>query len=86
MGETTYNLTDAESIRVKILKAAENVDLLSNKIAVLGQNSENPPVGNQLLLQKAIRNAATLYLSDKIVSLPILPKEEEIQEAQERRR
>ena len=86
MGETIYNLSDAEMIRIKILKAAENIDMLSQKIAVLGQNSESPPLENQLILQKAINNAATYYLKEKIVSLPSLPKEEEIKEAQERRR
>ncbi|EEB18895.1 Rabenosyn-5, putative [Pediculus humanus corporis] len=86
MGETIYNLSDAEMIRIKILKAAENIDMLSQKIAILGQNSESPPMENQLMLQKAINNAATYYLKEKIVSLPSLPKEEEIKEAQERRR
>lgn len=86
IGETIHTLQDAERIRIKILKAAENVDMLSNKIGVLGQNSENPPSGNQLLLQKAIHNAATYFLKEKIVSLPSLPKEEQIKEAQERRR
>lgn len=38
------------------------------------------------MLQKAIRTAAMQYLKEKILSLPSLPKEEQIKEAQERRR
>ncbi|KAL0279799.1 UNVERIFIED_CONTAM: hypothetical protein PYX00_001278 [Menopon gallinae] len=85
-GETIYNLNDAEVLRVRIIKLAENIDFISNKIAILGQNTEKPPEGNQLKLQRAVRIAATNYLKEHIITLPCLPTEEQLKMVQERRR
>ena len=39
LGETTYHLSDAKNLRMKLLKIAENVDLMSKKIAALVTDS-----------------------------------------------
>lgn len=85
-GETTYSINDAQGVRVKILRLADVIDNISKKIAILGQNTENPPVGSQLLLQKSVRNSAAHYLKENIITLPSLPTEEQIQHYQEQRR
>ncbi|KAJ9580600.1 hypothetical protein L9F63_024215, partial [Diploptera punctata] len=86
-GETTYSLTDAQVSRVKLLKLAESIDSLSNKIAILGtKDLENPPRGKMLQLQQKIRTAATSYLKEQLVALPALPTEEQLRALQDRRR
>ncbi|GFG29369.1 hypothetical protein Cfor_06116, partial [Coptotermes formosanus] len=86
-GESTYNLTDAQVVRVKLLKLAESIDSLSNKIAVLGtKDVENPPRGKTLQLQQMIRTAATSYLKKQVVALPRLPTESQLKAAQECKR
>lgn len=86
-GEMTYSLTDAQVLRVKLLKLAESVDSLSNKIAILGtKDVENPPRGKTLQLQQKIRIAATNYLKEQLVALPALPTEAQLKALQDRRR
>jgi len=86
-GESTYNLTDAQILRVKLLKLAESIDSLSNKIAILGtKDVENPPRGKTLQLQQMIRTAATSYLKEQVVALPTLPTESQLKALQDRRR
>lgn len=86
-GESTYTLTDAQVLRVKLLKLAENIDSLSNKIAILGtKDVENPPRGKTLQLQQMIRTAATSYLREQLVSLKTLPTEAELKSLQDQRR
>lgn len=71
---------------MKILRLADVIDNISKKIAILGQNTENPPQGSQLLLQKSVRDSAAHYLKDNIITLPSLPTEEQVQQYQEQRR
>ncbi|XP_054273922.1 rabenosyn-5 [Macrosteles quadrilineatus] len=86
-GESTYNMNDAQTLRMKIIRLAENIDSLSGKIAVLGtKDTENPPQGQALALQKAIRSAATGYLRTKLLTLPTLPTEEELAKIRETKR
>jgi len=86
-GESTYNLTEAQILRVKLLKLAESIDSLSNKIAILGtKDVENPPRGKTLQLQQMIRTAATSYLKEQVVALPTLPTDSQLKALQDRRR
>merc|ERR1711962_1218746 len=41
-GENTYNLDDAKLLRVRLLKLAENIDLMSKRIESLGRDSIAP--------------------------------------------
>ncbi|XP_069692806.1 rabenosyn-5 isoform X2 [Periplaneta americana] len=86
-GESTYILNDAQVLRVKLLKLAESIDSLSNKIAILGtKDVENPPRGKTLQLQQMIRTAATSYLKEQLVAIPALPTEMQLKALQDRRR
>ncbi|KDR16038.1 rabenosyn-5 [Zootermopsis nevadensis] len=86
-GESTYNLMNAQVVRVKLLKLAESIDSLSNKIAILGtKDVENPPRGKSLQLQHMIRTAATSYLREQLVALPTLPTEAQLKALQNQRR
>ena len=42
-GESTYHSSDAKMLRLKLLKVAENIDLMSKKIQQLG--TDNLPEG-----------------------------------------
>uniref|UniRef100_A0A1B6LIM6 FYVE-type domain-containing protein n=1 Tax=Graphocephala atropunctata TaxID=36148 RepID=A0A1B6LIM6_9HEMI len=86
-GESTYNLNDAQMLRIKIIHLAESIDSLSGKIAVLGsKDTENPPQGQALALKKAIRAATIAYLKTKLLTLPVLPTEEQLNSIREKRR
>ena len=48
-GESTYNLEDAQALRIKIAKLAENIDLISKRISVLWTICvENAPQDREL--------------------------------------
>uniref|UniRef100_A0A1B6G9D7 FYVE-type domain-containing protein n=1 Tax=Cuerna arida TaxID=1464854 RepID=A0A1B6G9D7_9HEMI len=86
-GESTYSLNDAQTLRIKIIHLAESIDSLSGKIAVLGsKDTENPPQGQALALKKAIRIATITYLKTKLLTLPVLPTEEQLNAVREKRR
>nr|CAD7400548.1 unnamed protein product [Timema cristinae] len=86
-GESTYHLEDAQRLRVKVLKLAENIDMLSNKIAVLGtKDVDHPPRGKALKLQQTIRSATTTYLKEQLITLPTLPTEQQLNVLRDRRR
>ncbi|XP_063234253.1 rabenosyn-5 isoform X2 [Bacillus rossius redtenbacheri] len=86
-GESTYSLDEAQMLRVKIFKLAESIDSLSNKIAVLGtKDVDNPPRGKALKLQQIIRSAATMYLKEQLITLPVLPTESQLAALRDRRR
>ncbi|KAK9500713.1 hypothetical protein O3M35_001927 [Rhynocoris fuscipes] len=85
-GESVYNLQEAQIVKVKLLKLAENIDTLSSKIAVLGKDTENPPQGQAFRLQTMIRSAFATYLRNKLLTLPLLPTEEQFERAQNKRR
>lgn len=83
-GETNYHLDDAQSVRVKLLKLSESVDLLSKRIMALNQDGMST-CKRDLLLQRGIRNRASSFLQQHIVGLPPLPTEEELHRLQLKR-
>uniref|UniRef100_T1HBW2 C2H2-type domain-containing protein n=1 Tax=Rhodnius prolixus TaxID=13249 RepID=T1HBW2_RHOPR len=85
-GESVYDLQEAQKIKVRLLKLAENIDSLSSKIAVLGKDTENPPQGQAFRLQTMIRSAFATYLRNQLLTLPLLPTEEQVEKAQTKRR
>lgn len=58
----------------------------SSKIAVLGKDTENPPQGQAFRLQTMIRSAFATYLRNQLLTLPLLPTEEQVEKAQTKRR
>ena len=88
-GETNYHLTDANNLRLKLLKLAESVDLMSKKIAVLGtecQSEGHSADSRKFLLQTQIRRASVNFIKETLVGLPSLPTEEEFVKLQQRRK
>ena len=86
-GETSYHLSDAKNLRMKLLKIAENVDLMSKKIGALGtDSSEDYLQSRQFLLQSQIRRAAVNFIKETLVGLPSWPTEEALLVLQEKRR
>ncbi len=87
-GETTYHLSDAKSLRLKLLKIAENVDLMSKKIGGLGTDSGEEAYlrSRHYLLQTQIRRASVNFIKETLVGLPSLPTEEALLVLQENRR
>lgn len=94
-GETTYNLQDAEELRMKILKTGDNLNSMAQKIRNLGIGSQDVtdgaassiPLGaRQELLQRRIFSTSSGFLKEHILSLPKLPTFHELKETQERRR
>merc|ERR1712029_508671 len=77
--------------RVKLLKVAENIDLMSKKIQALGseQLSEVPEgvaKPRKIVLQDQIRRASVNFIKETLVGLPSLPSDEELAKIQERRK
>lgn len=69
-GETSHTPEEAQVLRAKLLKLAENIDSLSKKITILGtKDVENPPKGKSLQLQNMIRVASVAYLKEKLLGL-----------------
>lgn len=94
-GETTYNLQDAEELRMKILRTGDNLNSMTQKIRNLGIGNQDVPDGaasstplgsRQELLQRRIFSTSSGFLKDHILSLPKLPTFQELKETQERRR
>ncbi|XP_043233672.1 rabenosyn-5-like [Amphibalanus amphitrite] len=80
-GETRYHLSDANSIRVKILTTAERVDGMSKRINALGtENDDLSPWERQL--RARLRSAASAFLKEEVISLPQLPNEKQLKELQ----
>lgn len=88
-GEPTYNLDDAKLLRVRLLKIAENIDLMSKRIESLGrenyQGGPEEPLPRRFKLQAQIRRAAVLFIKDTLVGLPSLPSVEEAATLQRQR-
>ncbi|XP_034944042.1 rabenosyn-5 [Chelonus insularis] len=85
-GETTYDLRDAQILRIKIAKVGENVDNISKRILAIGTaDIDNPPQGQTLKLHQMIRASAMIFLKEKLLTIPSLPTEEEYIALQERR-
>jgi len=84
-GDTTYHLEDAKTVRLKLLKIGESVDLISKKISELGKpvqgdNDDSQVVVNsrRFFLQNQIRRASVNFIKDTLVGLPSLPSDEKL--------
>lgn len=91
-GEVTYNLDDGKLLRVRLLKIAENIDLMSKKIESLGlETLQADRIGGEealprrFKLQQQIRRAAVHFIKETLVGLPSLPTEAEILQLQQQR-
>ncbi|KZC15067.1 PREDICTED: rabenosyn-5 [Dufourea novaeangliae] len=85
-GESTYNLEDAQALRVKIAKLGENIDIISKRISVLGIRCvENPPQEQELRLHQMVRVSAMIFLKEELLTVQALPSEEKYGELQNER-
>ncbi|XP_015127784.1 rabenosyn-5 isoform X2 [Diachasma alloeum] len=85
-GETTYDLRDAQILRVKIAKIGENVDNISKRILAIGTaDVDNPPQGQALRLHQMVRASAMIFLKEHLLTIPSLPSEEVYLALQEKR-
>ena len=90
-GETNYHSSDVKTLRVKLLKVAENIDLMSKKIQALGvDNSQEVQEGmakpRRFALQDQVRRASINFIKETLVGLPSLPSDDELVKIQERRK
>lgn len=76
-GETTFQLQDTQSLRTTIAKQAEMIDTLSKKIAALPDEHDNPKVQT---LQNAIKRATSHYIKEYLLTLPVPPSLEELEQ------
>lgn len=81
-GESIFTLNDASALRGKIGQVAEAIDILSKRILAIACESGT----REESLKKAIRLSCIQLIKEKMLSLPPLPKEEEIRKTQERKR
>merc|ERR1719334_2167422 len=89
-GETSYHSSDAKLLRVKLLKVAENIDMMSKKIQALGldtlpEGSEGP-LPRKFILQNQIRRASVNFIKETLACLPSLPSDEDLLKLQEKRK
>lgn len=85
-GETTYDLRDAQILRVKIAKIGENVDNISKRIPAIGTvDMDSPPQGQALRLHQMVRASAMIFLKEQLLTIPPLPSEEAYLALQEKR-
>ncbi|CAL7938949.1 unnamed protein product [Xylocopa violacea] len=85
-GESTYNLEDAQALRVKIAKLGENIDSISKRISVLGTRCmESPPQEQELRLHHMVRVSAMIFLKEELLTVQALPSEERYAELQRER-
>lgn len=75
-GDTTFQLQDAQSLKVSLAKQSEILDSLSKKIAALPVDTDVPQMFS---LQNSIRRATAQYLKDNILALPVLPTHSELE-------
>ena len=90
-GETNYHSSDVKTLRVKLLKVAENIDLMSKKIQALGVDSspevqEGMAKPRRFALQDQVRRASINFIKETLVGLPSLPSDDELVKIQERRK
>ncbi|XP_043476139.1 rabenosyn-5 [Leptopilina heterotoma] len=85
-GETTYELRDAQVLRMKIAKIGENIDLISKKMLVMGLTDEKDAQQQQeRRLREMVRTSTVIFVKDQLVGMPGLPSEEEYAELKEKR-
>ena len=91
-GESNYHSSDVKTLRVKLLKVAENIDLMSKKIQALGVDNSNQEAqegmakARRFALQDQVRRASINFIKETLVGLPSLPSDEELAKIQERRK
>ncbi|RXG54224.1 Rabenosyn-5, partial [Armadillidium vulgare] len=99
-GETTYNISDAEELRMSILKLSDTISMTAQKIRTLGASgvafehvddvtsdgNSAPAHPRQEMLQKRIHASTVSFLKENVLGLPKLPLREEIYRRQEQRR
>jgi len=90
-GETKYQSSDAKLLRVRLLKIAENIDMMSKKIQALGvdsipEGSETGPLPRKFILQNQIRRASVNFIKETLACLPSLPSDEDLLKLQEKRK
>lgn len=81
-GESIFTLNDASALRGKIGQIAEAIDILSKRILALPCE----PGTREESLKKSIRLSCIQLIKENMLSLPPLPKEDEIRQIQERKR
>ena len=90
-GDSTYHSSDAKMLRVKLLKVAENIDMMSKKIQALGvetlpEDREGQPLPRRFLLQNQVRRAAVNFIKETLVGLPSLPNDDELEKIKEKKK
>lgn len=81
-GESIFTLSDASALRGKIGQVAEAIDILSKRIMAIPSQAGS----REESLKKAVRLSCIQVIKEKMLSLPPLPKEEDIRAIQERKR
>jgi rabenosyn-5 len=67
-GETLYSKEEANLLRSKLLRATEQIDLLSKQISAIKSESSS-----LIMLQQRIRQSCVAYIRDFIRLVPIVP-------------
>lgn len=79
-GETNYSLKQAQDVKVRLTKLADTINFLGKKVLVLGiKDGDVKPHSSAIQLQRAIYLTSSNFLSDKLLGLPTLPSEEEVE-------
>lgn len=81
-GETTYQLQEAQNLRLAIAKQAETLDTVSKKIATL---PVNPDTTKAAALQNSVKKSISHYIKENLLTLPALPSPAEIEQIRKER-
>ncbi|KAL6440092.1 hypothetical protein ACFW04_003013 [Cataglyphis niger] len=88
-GETTYDVEDAQALRVKLAKLGESIDATSKKILILGMKKNTADSqeiqGQELRLYQMVRTSAMIFLKEELLTLQPLCSAEEYAILQEER-
>jgi rabenosyn-5 len=71
-GETLYSREEANALRSKLLRANEQIDVISKQVS--GMKSETNAM---IMLQQRIRQSCVAYIRDFIRSVPVVPDQSE---------
>merc|ERR1719370_957265 len=84
---TKHKIEEAKVLRLKLLKMAESVDVVSKRIVLLEPEDMDPiSLGSFTTLKSRIRMASVNFVKATLVGLPGIPTEEELLKLQEIRR
>ncbi|XP_050413256.1 rabenosyn-5 [Patella vulgata] len=86
IGEATYNWSEAQALRNKLVRLYDAVDQLSKRILSLEIKPESPSALKQQQLQKAIRVSASYFMQENLIGLQALPSEDQYEELKTARR